>query len=82
MTETRAARPWRALGWALRALAAAAGLLLGYDFGARTGGVGLGALMALNAAAFFWLMASALIDALLRLLRPRAARQDAQSGPA
>jgi hypothetical protein len=82
MTELPLPRLWRLLVWALCALAGLAGLLLGYDVGARVAGVLLGVVMALNAAAFVWLMASAVLDRLIRWLRSRALQRNANADPA
>lgn len=82
MSELPAPGLWRLLVWALCLLAGLAGLLLGYDFGARLGGVLLGVVMALNAAAFFWLMVGAVLDRLTRLLRPPASHHDPNADPA
>jgi hypothetical protein len=59
-------RHW--LVWAAAALAAVAGLKLGFDAGVQMAGTWLGVLMALNAAVFGSLIAGALVE---RLLGPR-----------
>ena len=58
------ARQWGS--WLVVALAAVAGLWLGYDFGRQVSGMGLGLLMAANAAVFAALLASAVVDWLWR----------------
>lgn len=65
-TQTRkpALRQWWA--WLVVALAGVVGLWFGYDFGRQVSGTGLGLLMAANGGVFASLMASAVVDWLLR----------------
>jgi type IV secretory pathway VirB2 component (pilin) len=60
---------------AVAALAIGLGLAYGYEFGHRVGGVLLGVVMALNAAACFSIVSSALMDRTVRWLRPTAAHE-------
>ena len=64
--DTRARAWWST---ALQALAAAAGLKYGFDFGMALGSVLLGVIVALNAAVFCYLMTAPVVGLLQR--RPR-----------
>jgi uncharacterized protein (DUF2062 family) len=55
---------------ALKALAAAAGLKYGFDFGMALGSVLLGVIVALNAAAFCYLMMASVTGLMQRRQRP------------
>jgi drug/metabolite transporter (DMT)-like permease len=67
-TGTRRPAPRQWWAWLVVALAGVVGLWFGYDFGRQVSGMGLGLLMAANGAVFASLLASAVVD---RLLRPK-----------
>lgn len=68
----------RGLLWGTTLLATAAGMVYGYDFGKLIGGPVVGVVLALNAAVFCAIMASALVETLCRRW-PRSLRPTRRS---
>jgi hypothetical protein len=78
VTERHQPRSVRLWVRAVCSLAGLVGVAYGYDFGHRVGGMLLGLVMALNAAVFFPIVLSGVIEPLLRLLQPRASDRNAK----
>ncbi len=64
LSPTSTTQRWLQRG--AQSAAALTGLYYGYDIGSRISGIGMGVVMALNAAVCAWLLAAALTDGLLR----------------